>query len=75
MSNGYFDRFFRRIDETAAMLERSAAMNFQRWRILGTYVWPNAGNVWERTTYQSEIDYLKDWLTRRMEWMDKEINR
>lgn len=71
----YFDGLFKRIDDTAKFLEKSQKTNFERWPILGTYVWPNAGNVSERTTYQSEIDYLKEWLTLRIEWMDEEINK
>jgi len=74
-TNGYFDVFFKRIDDTAKLLEKSAEMNFETWRILGKYVWPNAGDVSSRTTYQSEIDYLKEWLALRIKWMDKEINR
>jgi hypothetical protein len=74
MANGTFDRFFHTIDDTAAMLARSAEMNFQRWTILGRHVWPNAAGYRYRTTYQSEVDYLTDWLTRRMTWMDNEIN-
>lgn len=74
-NNGYFDVFFQRIDETAEYIKKSAEMNFQRWQILGIYVWPNAGNVWERTTYQSEVDFFKEWITLRIEWMDKEINK
>ena len=74
-NNKYFDVFFKRIDNTAAYIEKSAQMNFQKWLILGVYVWPNAGNVSERTTYQSEIDYLKEWLMLRIQWMDKEINK
>jgi len=74
-ANGYFERFFKRIDETAVMLEKSAEMNFERWPILGKYVWPNANNPWDRTTYQSEIDYLKEWLTARFNWIDKQINK
>ena len=77
-NNGYFDRFFQRIDDTAEYIRKSAEMNFQRWPILGVYVWPNASYiqpVWERTTYQSEIDYLKEWLRLRIEWMDSEINK
>ena len=74
-NNGYFDVLFRRIDDTAAVLEKSAEMNFAKWsRLLGNYTWPNANNWWERTTYQSEIDYLKDWLRSRFEWMDYSIN-
>jgi hypothetical protein len=74
-NNGYFDVLFQRIDDTAEKLRRSAEMNFARWPILGHYVWPNANNPWARTTYQHEIDYLKEWLTLRLEWMDREINR
>ena len=73
--NGYFDAFFKRIDDTAEMLEKSAKMNFERWNTLGKYDWPNGGNWWDRTTYQDEVDYLKDWLTARFKWMDKEINK
>ena len=74
-NSGYFERFFKRIDDTADIIARSAELNFRRWDILGRYVWPNAGDVSQRTTYQSEIDYLKDWLRQRIEWMDREINR
>ena len=74
-NNGYFDVFFKRIDDTAARIGSSAELNFSKWPILGVYVWPNAGNVQSRTTYQSEIDYLKEWLTLRIEWMDREINK
>jgi hypothetical protein len=72
--NGYFNVFFQRIDDTAKYIEKSAAMNFERWQILGRYDWPNANDWWNRTTYQSEVDYLKDWLKRRMDWMDYAIN-
>jgi hypothetical protein len=75
MDNKYFDVFFQRIDETAEMLARSAETNFQQWNILGRSVWPNANNPERRTTYGHEIDYLKEWLTLRMEWMDREINK
>jgi len=66
---------FDRINETAKLIDKSQAMNFAKWRILGVYVWPNAGDVQSRTTYASEIEYLKEWLTARIEWMDKEINK
>ena len=72
--NGYFDNLFKRIDETAKYLEKSAEMNFEKWPTLGIYTWPNANNWWDRTTYQSEVDYLKEWLKARFNWMDYEIN-
>jgi len=74
-NNGYFEVFFQRIDDTAKYIEKSAKMNFERWPTLGIYTWPNANEWWERTTYQSEVDYLKKWLKTRIAWMDKEINK
>jgi len=54
------------IDELGEEIDR----NFDRWKILGKYVWPNSfiGN-----SHQEEIDYLKDWIEARMEWMDDNI--
>jgi hypothetical protein len=42
--------------------------NFNRWNCLDRYIWPNY-IVW--STYQEEIDYLKDWLNNRLDWMDE----
>ncbi len=61
------DSMLAHIDTLAAQLAIPAERHFVRWPILGTYVWPNnfIGN-----TYQEEIDYLKNWLTARLDWMD-----
>ncbi len=55
------------IDSLALILETPATRHYQRWPILGNYVWPNnfIGN-----TYQEEIDYLKLWIGERIAWMD-----
>jgi hypothetical protein len=55
------------IDSMAAGLEEAQVRNYQRWPILGTYVWPNqfVGN-----TYAEEIGFLKNWITVRANWMD-----
>ena len=61
------DSLMARVDTLAAYLDESQQRNFQRWQILGSYVWPNnfIGN-----TYAEEIDYLKTWITDRMNWLD-----
>jgi hypothetical protein len=41
--------------------------NFQRWQVLGEYVWPND---YVGQSYQDEINFLKNWLVARLEWMD-----
>jgi len=48
----------------------AAERNFERWDVLGMYIWPNY-NV--GFTYEEEVEYLADWLTNRMAWLDVEI--
>ncbi len=58
------------IDDYAALLEEPQERNFDRWRILGQYLWPNGfvGN-----TYHQEIEWMKGWLEARLAWMDGQI--
>jgi hypothetical protein len=59
------------IDSTAAVLEESQTRNFQRFPILSQYVWPNA---YVGGSYTNEIEYLKDWIEARLNWLDQAIN-
>ncbi len=58
------------IDDNAAELDEAQERNFQRWPVLGTYVWPNwyVGN-----TYTEEVEWMKDWLDQRITWMDSQM--
>ncbi len=58
------------IDSLVTVLEKPHIRNFQRWNILGKYVWPNEfiGN-----SYGEEIDYLKGWISERLNWLDNNI--
>ncbi|SOD93620.1 CotH kinase family protein [Spirosoma fluviale] len=58
------------VDSVAAQLTEARTRNFQRWPVIGVYVWPN-GFVGQ--TYQQEIDYLKTWVKNRLDWMDNAI--
>ena len=64
------DSILQFIDEQAATLAEAQVRNFERWTVLGEYVWPNyfIGN-----TYEEEIDYLKNWTTERLIWMDANL--
>lgn len=55
-------------------LSDNAKVNFDRWQILGTYVWPNAAGYQNRTTYESECQYLTDWMQKRIDWMDSAVS-
>jgi hypothetical protein len=56
------------IDSLATTLQSSQQRNFQRWPVLGVYVWPNPKPV--PTTWQGEINELKNWLSARLAWLD-----
>lgn len=45
--------------------------NFNTWKILGTYIWPNN---YIDSTYTEENDYLKDWVRDRLSWLDSAIS-
>jgi hypothetical protein len=53
--------------EEAGALER----NFNRWQVLGTYVWPN---YYVGQTYDEEYEYLRQWISDRLTWMDAAID-
>jgi len=58
------------IEDTAALLDEAQIRNFERWRILGRYDWPN---WFIAETYYEEINWMSDWLEQRLSWMDSQI--
>ena len=44
--------------------------NFIYWPIIGKWIWPNSfvGN-----TYEEEITFLKEWIDRRLSWLDQHM--
>ena len=61
------DRLLEFIDSTAQHIEEARIRNFDRWPILGTYIWPNS---FVGDSYEEDLNFLKDWLSERLEWMD-----
>lgn len=58
------------IDQTLSRIEEARIRNFIRWQIIGQYVWPN---YYVGATYEDEVNYLKNWILGRLEWMDIEL--
>jgi hypothetical protein len=56
------------IDSVASLLSESQAWNFQKWPILGIYIWPNVAPY--PTTYAGEVSNLKKFLATRLAWLD-----
>ena len=58
------------VEQQAAMLGESQVRNFQRWSILGTYVWPN---FYIAPSWDAEITWMSGWLEDRVAWMDGQL--
>ena len=58
------------VDSLTAQLGNAPDRNYERWPILGIYIWPNSfiGN-----TYEEELNFLRQWLMGRLDWMDANI--
>jgi hypothetical protein len=52
------------------VLREPSIRNYDRWPILGMYVWPNH---YIGDTYQEEVNYLKQWVNGRLLWMDENM--
>lgn len=59
------------IDTYTAEIAEGAARNFDEWNnLLGKYIWPNADGYASRTTHQAGVDWMKNWLSTRLTWID-----
>ncbi len=61
------------IEAVVEILGDAGERNFERWSILGDYVWPNAPGWDERDTFRKEVNYMKQWIRDRAAWMDSEL--
>jgi hypothetical protein len=59
------------IDSITSYIDEAQQRNYERWPILGVYIWPNYD--WQNNTYQDEVDYFENWLNTRLSWMDSNI--
>jgi len=64
-----------RVDAYAALLEEAQVREFQRWPRLGVHVWPNASEDARQKTYAGTVGYLKNFLTNRLDWIDRQFPR
>lgn len=60
------------IDEQALYLDKAQERNFKVWSIWESVDWvyfPSLGS------YEKEVDYLKEFYTERLQWLDRELNK
>ena len=67
------DSLLQYIDDTVLEIGPAADRNFQRWPILGTYVWPNSDTTAAYQSHEEAIQFIKRWLPKRLEWMDANV--
>ena len=56
------------IDSMVLLTTDARIRNFDKWdNVIGQHVWPN---TYVGATYQDEINFLKTWISDRLNWMD-----
>jgi hypothetical protein len=61
------DTLLKRIDDYANYLRDAAARDSTKWQTIGNYIWPNG---WVASTWQGEVNNTKDYLVKRLYWID-----
>lgn len=56
------------IDSITGLIDEAQARNYERWPILGEYVWPNYN--WQNNSYEDEVTFFSNWLFARLAWLD-----
>ncbi len=65
------ERINKHIDTLANILKEPIVRNFQKWPILGTYVWPQPTPY--AGTWEQEVNELRNFLNQRLQWLDNNI--
>ncbi len=63
-------RIFGIIDSLYTHIGEARIRNYKRWPVIGVRVWPN---YFIGETYDQEIDWMKQWIKDRADWMDDRI--
>lgn len=58
------------IDSLVSLIGPAVERNYERWPVLGTYVWPN---YYIGSTYAEEITFLKNWIHDHLLWIDSNL--
>jgi hypothetical protein len=61
------DRIRITIDSLSSLLTYAAERNFNRWSVMGKYVWPN---YFVGHSFSHELIWMKMWISDRLTWLD-----
>jgi CotH kinase protein len=62
---------FSNIDSMSLLLNEAQSRHFNRWDIMGDYVWPNPAPL--AINHKDEITNMKRWISNRLIWMDQNV--
>ncbi len=62
------------VDSIANLLSEAQEREFTKWPVLGEYIWRETNGYSQRDSYQKEVDYLKNFLTQRWDWIDNQLD-
>jgi hypothetical protein len=69
----FYDNILPEIFELIPVLGESikplAQLNFSKWDIMGSYVWPNPWEMWTLETHEEQVDYVTHYLSVRSVWL------
>lgn len=55
-------------------MRNSFERNFDRWDILGKYVWPNSAEMVAISTWEGQVEYLRQWILKSLDFMYNHYN-
>jgi hypothetical protein len=67
-----FEKIPQFIDEQVLCLEKAQERNFRKWSINESVDWVNFPSL---GSYEKEVEYLKEFYTDRLQWLDRELNK
>lgn len=70
MKSSYLPALAEIVEAKRENIEYAQRQNFRRWQILGQYTSVGLTNF---GTWEEEVDYAADFLQRRVQWLDTEI--
>ncbi len=50
--------------------KNSFERNFERWNILGSYVWPNTEEIVAIKTWEEQVEYVRKWLNDSLNYIN-----
>ena len=57
------------IADATNLLEEAQVRNFQKWPVLGAYIYLEPPGWFERDTYPEEVDLMTNWIDARHDWI------